>query len=365
MAADPRRFPGLYLLHVLLILLLVAVACAAVILRASTGRANRGPTVRLPVNTREATVTDNQDGLGPLSGPPSRPVALDSDLEADGHPVPEGANVYAVRLVEGSEGRVYEQYQAGGGALAGGFWPASSIKLLAAIGALDFARSLGFTGAATVTFDDGGPSRTLREMYEPAIRDSSNYDYDLLVQVAGVDRLNREFLTARNGFPATSITRSYAGGRLDVSPALILEEDGRRVYVPERTALDDPECEAGNCSNLFEMTESVRRVVLGDQLPPDQRFDLDAGDLAALGDALLEAEGFFTEAAAGALGEGARIWSKPGDADGLDCLDVALVEAADGRRFLVAASVPYGSGGCEALKHLAHGVLERLSAEDP
>jgi hypothetical protein len=33
MAADPRRFPGLFLLHVVLIVVLLAVACAAVVLR--------------------------------------------------------------------------------------------------------------------------------------------------------------------------------------------------------------------------------------------------------------------------------------------------------------------------------------------
>lgn len=362
MAVDPRRFPGLFLLHVVLIILLVAVACATVILRAGTGRASGGPTVRLPASIRDATVTEDPGGPGPLSGPPSRPVSLDADLADMGYAVPDGASVYAVRVLEGPEGRVYEQYEAGGGALGTDFWPASSIKVLAALGALDFVRSLGYSGAATVTFDGGGPSRTLRSIYEAALRDSSNPEYDLLVQIAGVDRLNSEFLTARNGFPMTSITRSYAGTELDASPAMMLEEDGRRTYVPARRAVDDAECEAGNCSNLFEMTESVRRIVMGDELPADQRFDLDGEDLAALSGALLEAEGFLPDAVAEALGPDARIWSKPGDAADLDCLDVALVESAAGRRFLVAASVPHSSGGCDALVLLATGVLERLAA---
>ena len=360
MAADPRRVPGLFFLHVLLIVLLLAVASATVILRFADGRANRGDTVVLP-GFEEATVTEAQEGLGPLSGPPSPPVALDSRLATIGYRLPEGANVYAVRVLEGPEGRIYEQYQAGGGALAADFWPASSIKVLAALGALDFARSLGYSGAATVTFDEGGPSRTLQSIYEPAIRDSSNYDYDLLVRIAGLDRLNEEFLTARNGFPVTSINRSYAGIELGESPAMILEEGDRRTYVPVRKAEREPECPTGNCSNLFEMTESVRRIVLSEQLPAEQRFDLDPADVKALADALLEAEGFLTEAVAGALGSGARIWSKPGDAAGLDCLDVALIQSRAGKRFLVAASVPHRSGGCEALDRVARGVLQLLS----
>jgi len=110
------------------------------------------------------------------------------------------------------------------------------------------------------------------------------------------------------------------------------------------------------------MTESVRRIVLNDQIPAEQRFDLDRSDLQALSGALLEAQGFLLGAAMGALGAGARVWSKPGDADGLDCLDVAFVESKAGKRFMVAATVPQSSGGCEALSRLARGVLELLSA---
>ena len=360
-ARDPRRSPGLFLLHVLVIVALLAVAGAVVAVRTFPDErsAGRARTVVLPGDTRGASA---EAGLGPLSGPPSAPVALEPGLKAKGYDLPVKANVYAVRVIEGPEGRVYEQYQAGGGALDVDFWPASSIKVLAALGALDFARSLGYSGSATVTFDDGGPSRTLRSIYEPAIRESSNYDYDLLVRIAGRDRLNEEFLTARNGFPVTSISRSYSGLEFDESPAMILEEGDRRTYVPVRTAEGDSECDAGNCSNLFEMTESVRRIVLHDQIPPEQRFDLDRSDLQALSGALLKAEGFLSGAATGALGPGARVWSKPGDADGLDCLDVAFVESKAGKRFLVAATVPHASGGCEALSRLARGVLELLAA---
>ena len=355
---DPRRSPGLFFLHVLLIILLIAVATAAVAVRSVSGRAEGGQDVVTLPGDRQSAIA--AEGLGPLSGPPSRPVALDADLKAKGYPVPEHANVYAVRVIEGPEGRVYEQFEAGGGALAGDFWPASSIKVLAALGALDFARSLGFTGAATVAFDDGLPSQTLRSIYEPAIRDSSNYDYDLLVRIAGVDHLNDEFLTARNGFPVTSISRSYGGLPFDESPAMVFEEGDRRAYVPVRKSERTPECE-GNCSNLFEMAESVRRIVLHDEIPPEQRFDLDPTDVKALAGALLKAEGFFPPAVSKALGAGAKIWSKPGDAAELDCLDVAVIQSRTGRRFLVAASVPHSSGGCEALARLARGVLERLA----
>ena len=351
---DPRRHPGHFRTHLALIVVLLAAASATVAVRWD-GDSRRAIALQRGLQVPAA------EGLGPLSGPPSRPVALDADLRSIGYDVPEGANAYAVRVVEAPASRVYEQFEAGGGTLAANFWPASSIKVLAALGALDFARSLGYSGAATVSFDDGGPTRTLRSVYQPAIRDSSNYDYDLLVRIAGRDHLNGEFLTARNGFPVTSISRSYSGLEIDESPAMILTEGGRRTYVPARKAALVPEC-PGNCSNLFEMTESVRRIVLNDQLPSDQRFDLDPTDLKELAAALLGAQGFFTSAVKGALGAGARIYSKPGDADGLDCLDVTFIQAKSGDRFLLAASVPHRAGGCDALSRLARGVLELLSA---
>ena len=346
-------------MHVLLIVLILAVATAAVAVRTVSGRAKgRTGTVTLPPDVRDLTATEAS--LGPLSRPPSRPVSLDADLKAKGYEMPEDANVYAVRVLEGPEGRIYEQFEAGGGALADDFWPASSIKVLAALGALDFARSLGFTGAATIAFDDGLPSQTLRSIYEPAIRDSSNYDYDLLVRIAGLDHLNDVFLAARNGFPVTSINRSYGGLPFDKSPAMVFEEGGRRAYVPVRTSNRAPECE-GNCSNLFEMAESVRRIVLHDDIPLEQRFALDATDVKALAAALEKAEGFFEGSVSRVLGAGAKVWSKPGDAAELDCLDVAFIQSRTGRRFLVAASVPHSSGGCEVLARLARGVLERLA----
>jgi hypothetical protein len=357
-AADPRRFPGLLAFHVGLIVVCLGGAIATIAVRSGTARA---ASVVLPRGTRSATRTETQPSLGPLSEPPSPAVSLDAELAESGYGVPEGSSVYAVRVVDGGGGRTYQQFQAGGGALADNFWPASSIKVLAALGALDFARSLGYTGAARVTIDGDSDSFTLRAIYEAAIRDSSNYDYDRLVHIAGVDRLNSVFLTAANGFPVTSITRSYAGADMSESPAMVIDEGDKRTYVPVRPTMLKPECEAGNCSDLFEMAESVRRIVLDDSLPSEQRFALDPADIAGLRQALLDAEGFFPPAVATVFGTGARIYDKPGDADGLDCLDVAFIETASHKRYLLAATVPHSSGGCDALVELATKVLKLLA----
>jgi len=358
--ANPRHFPGLLRAHILLILVSLLTASGAVVMRSSNGGAAPASAGRGGSTT--TSPTGAPAGPRPPSAPSATRISLDARLAAAGYVLPPHALVYGAQVGRGPEGLTYRQFEAGGGAVDGDFWPASSIKVLAALGALDFARSLGFTGDALVVFDIGEKARTLRSIYEAAIRDSSNYDYDLLVQIAGRDRLNGQFLTAANGFPATTITRSYAGADLEKSPPLIFDQGDRRVYVPERKAKLKPGCDAGNCSTLFEMTESIRRVVLNDEIPAWERFDMDPTDVAGLTQALLDAQGFFGEAVASTVGAGARIYDKPGDADGLECLDVAFIESPGGRRYLLSASVPHSEGGCDTLREVATQVLRLLAS---
>jgi len=357
---NPRRFPGFLRAHVLLILIPLVAASGALLLRSDDRR-----------RASAWTPGRRKTSLGALTngapGPPRPSQAfrkresIDRRLADAGYDLPPHSLVYGARVEMGPDGLTYRHFEAGGGALGNDFWPASSIKVLAALGALDFARSLGYTGDAMVVLGVEEEARTLKSIYEEAVRDSSNEAYDLLVQVAGRDRLNNRFLTPANGFPVTSISRSYAGADLEESPAMILEQGDRRTYVPKRTATLDPECDAGNCSNLFEMTESVRRVVLNDEIPPGERFDIDRGDLAALTQALLDAKGFFLDAVNETLGPDVRVYAKPGDAEDRDCLDVALIEADGGRRYLLSASVPHSAGGCDALAELATQVLRTLA----
>ncbi|HVF14758.1 MAG TPA: hypothetical protein VM942_09185, partial [Acidimicrobiales bacterium] len=263
----------------------------------------------------------------PLSDP--QPL----DLGATGYELPPGGSVYAARVDDGEGRPRYDDYVAGGGALAGDFWPASSIKVLAALGALDFAASLGYTGAATVSLDTGYTA-TLREIYLSAVVDSDNFDYDVLLLVAGFDRLNAGFLSPANGFPTSVIQRSYAGIDVRWSPEMTLEEHGRVTVVPGREGVGDYECpDEGNCSNLFEMSEAVRRLVLDQSLPPDERFDIDPADVHTLREALAGTGSFFAPGVEQAVGPGATVQSKPGVAAGLACVDTAVVTAPAGDRY--------------------------------
>jgi hypothetical protein len=320
------------------------------------GRVAAGAGVAPPATPAAAPVV-----LGPRALPLSSPASLEAALAAAGYRIPAGAGVYAAKVTKEGGGLAYEDYQAGIGALGTAFWPASSIKLLAAVAALEYVGQQGFTGAATVAFGNGGP-RTLKSIYDAAIRISDNAAYDLLVEIAGLDYLNREFLTPARGFPVTVIQRSYTvGGNLRVNPAITLAEGGRKVVIPARTGRVDTSCPQGQCSNLFEMSESVRRVVLHNEIPEAERFKLAPADVAGLNSALLGAEGWFEPAVSRVMGAGARIYGKPGQVPGRDCLDVVVVEGRNNQRILLSATVPERQGGCPALIALAERVLRVLA----
>ena len=308
-----------------------------------------------------ATAAVAAAALGPRAFALSSPTSLDTALAAAGYRFPAGAGVYAAKITKEDGGLAYEDYQGGVGALGTNFWPASSIKVLAAIGALEFVGQQGFTGAATVAFGNGPPS-TIRSIYDAAIRISDNAAYDALVDIAGVDYLNKEFLTPARGFPVTVIQRSYTvGGNLRVQPAITITEGAKKAVIPARSGKVDTDCPQGQCSNLFEMSESVRRLVLHNEIPESERFRIASTDVVGLNSALLGAEGWFEPAVARVIGNGARIYGKPGQVPGRDCLDVTLIEGRNGQRILLSATVPERQGGCPALVNLAQAVLRHLS----
>lgn len=283
----------------------------------------------------------------------------DTTLTDGGIVLPDGANLLIARIFGGADAPAYTFYEAGGGGFSEGFYPASSIKLLAALGALDFARSLGLTGDALI---DGGYS--LHDTYDAALRYSSNEDYDELVRVAGVDRLNRRFLPD-HGYAATAIQEPYVTDEQVLrSPEMVLSEGEREVDVPAREGDDDYGCGGGNCTNLFEMADALRRVVLDPELPAAERFDLSPNDIAGLRDALEGAEGFIAPGVAEALGPDTRIFTKPGWVPGLDCVETALVvDSRTGHRFLIAISAP-DDGSCEELATIARDAILLLNSCD-
>lgn len=338
---------------------LVVVALA--IVAATSAATGLAPDGSASLSGRPPSVLSN------ASAPTQPPVALAPLLASHGYTLPAGVSVYAAELVSADDkGLRRVDYTAGDGAFGDSFWPASSIKVVVALGALDFLHSLGFTGAATIASDDGW-TQTARDLADAAIEDSSNEAYDMLVQVAGFDRLNTSFLSAANGFPTTVVQRSYSGIDIRSSPAMTIAEDGRTETVPARTSTNQYDCpDDGNCSSLFEMAASVERVVLDSELPAQERLDLDPADIRALTGDLQATETFIGPGVKRALGDNAVVYGKPGWVSDEDCVDVGTVEdIGTGRTYLLGVSSPDTGPGCDVLSDVAEQVLLTVEADAP
>jgi hypothetical protein len=288
-------------------------------------------------------------------------LAMDRDglsaaLRDEGYPLRASA-LYLVEIIPGVGQPAYVLHDAGAGAFWNGFYPLSSVKLTAAVAAVDWAAELGFTGAARVRFDDGFEA-TLRELYEAAITVSSNPSYDRTLQVAGLDYLNQE-LIPRFGLDSMWLGAAYAGFRIQDPPGYTLTEeyeaDGlpehlpagdvaatllHRVRVPGRTA--EVDYRDWNDTDLFDLVDVLRRVMLNDELPHTERFGLPAADVAGLQDSLCRATpDLLGPGVTEALGEDARVCNKSGTWPEGACVDHAYVEEPRrGRRFLLAAVAP-------------------------
>ena len=122
------------------------------------------------------------------------------------------------------------------------WWPASSIKLYAAVAALERSREMGFMPAAMLTYhyeseDEDEYRGRLSQIVRHAIVASNNLAFDRLVEFVGMDYLNRRFFTEDNGLENTVFLRAYGGRNRNPdnghavnrhSPPITVER-GRRV----------------------------------------------------------------------------------------------------------------------------------------
>lgn len=325
-------------------------------------------------------------------------------LQQTGGRVEPGAEIYAAEVVPGVGQPALVMFDAGQGAFSQGFWPASSVKLIAAVAALESAGERGFDGEALVS-GAWVAERTIRSIYEPAIINSDNHAYDLLVRIAGIDYLNRVFAPAR-GLGSLTIGSDYSGTSVLVTPAYSMRERIRVGQVP--VAMRGQPLEVTNDQSfprqgaaywyrsnnvdLFDLAETVRRVMLHDEIPEDQRFAIADTDVAALQAALCAAEpAHFEYGARRLLGDDVEVCGKSGwwdrtpdpeeattttttaapDEEGGEgggeeappplCIDAALISDPDtGRRVVLAATGGCGGAGLAALAEPALKALSML-----
>lgn len=254
----------------------------------------------------------------------------------------------------------------------GRYWPASTVKLTAAVGALWTLGQLGLSGAASVSFsdDDGSYSGTVENLYDKALSISDNVAYNRLMEIAGFDPLNDQLLVPAQSLPTIVLQRRYTHplptSDLRTSPPISYSEGAKSGTIPKRVGVGQhPSCpDEGNCATLFELLDVMRRVTLHGELPAGDRFPLGTVDVGGLQAALLASDTDFLEPGASqALGHPAVIMNKPGAVYSLDRLDHGLIEdSVTKERFLLAWSMPYAATSSAVASELTRQALLALKS---
>ncbi len=263
-----------------------------------------------------------------------------------------GSYLVAARVIAGRDQPSFEYYSLGDTGFAysdGRFWPASTIKLMAAVGALSTLSKYGLTGNTYIDLTDARSRYrgTVAGLYKNAIIHSNNLAYDRLVMIAGFDELNDNLLTPENGFPTMTLQCPYYHGveepSLRTSPTIIYKQRKLEGEIPARHSdREHRECpDDGNCTTLFELLDGLRRVMLHNEIPKKDRFPLHKKDVERLHAHLLEAKNKLEPGVSEALGHSVRVYNKAGRVPGADQNDHAfVVDEVTGARYLIALSVP-------------------------
>jgi len=176
------------------------------------------------------------------------------------------------------------------------WWPASTVKVFAAVAALERLRAWGFSPAARVTFHygTGDETRVVESLVRRALTASDNQAFDQLVEVVTGDGLNR-WLQQR-GFRDTVLLRGYSHrvmdpdlgvGVLRVSPPRTVWEGSRVREEPGCVGTIREGCrDLGNCTSLLDLCDLMRRVMIHRDLPEAERLALGPWEVALVRSAL-------------------------------------------------------------------------------
>ena len=274
------------------------------------------------------------------------------------------------------------------------FWPASTIKLYAALAALEQVHALGLPLDITVAFehkDDKGVwvldcARTLREMLSEVFFRSSNEDCTLLLRMVGRDAINSKFLTPERGFKHSALMRGYVLARPHVyiagepqritlraqhGTAKTVEHTwGGRAWSEERgaTVID---AKTGNVTTTEDMAECLRRVMFHENIPEAERFRISqemldflrfgGGGLCGLETKGKDGGAFAWQKSGDQVYPDARFFHKGGWIPGYG-LDLACLDDREksGRAVILAASVSTGKE--DSIRALCRGLLEWAKA---
>lgn len=301
-------------------------------------------------------------------------TSLSQSFITAGYTPPPGSYIMAAEVPDGVDQpafRFYTWNDTGFVYSTGNFWPASTIKLTAAVGALRTLGDYGLSGSATLTFtdDDGSYHGTVENLYDLALRVSGNISYNRLMLIAGFDAINDIYLVEDEGLPHMVLQRRYThpypGSNLRTSPPMDYSENGLSGTIPERIGTGQhPECpNEGNCTTLFEIMEVMRRVTLHDEIPDQHQYPIEPADIQRIMTALSASDTTLGPGVNQALGNSVEIYNKTGFVPANDRLDHALIiDNSTGKRYLIALSLPEPTTTESDLSNLARRVIEGLTA---
>ncbi len=246
--------------------------------------AARGAAPRDPCNWRPADI---------------RTGSLDPLMRELGFRPPEKFRALVVRLeLSPDRSRVVgrQLYDYGGlAARVDGWNPASTIKLYAAVSAIERLDRLGYGPDTTVTFHypRGDKTFTLEKLFEDAVHWSNNLAHNRMVQLAGFDQLNGPNGTLkRAGLHQSAIMRAYASGdwvaeghakSLRAAPRITLRQPSSGRYKARKNTLPasegkaQTECRNAACTSISDLGKMMCRLMLHEQLPAAHRLQLGKG----------------------------------------------------------------------------------------
>lgn len=310
---------------------------------------------------------------GPTSTTAIDTTTLPRLLRGRGFSAPDGFKARIVRLEHNAPAAVFDWNDSAHH--RENWWPASTVKLFAAVSALERVATLGMSVRSRVTFhyeeEDEEPATVrLDHLVELAIGRSDNVAFDRLVELAGYDRIHQNFLTEENGAPSTVLLRCYGQRQRDdeagvctarSAPRITLQHGERREELAAGERTGSYACpNEGNCTTLADLSEVMRRVMRHEQLPEEERYALREEDLETLRRAMSHAKNYrlaeiFEEACDGQF----SVWHKPGYA--LRWVsDVLFLRHGDGQEWVVSMA---GRPGRRALDDAA-AQIGRLLCED-
>ena len=238
------------------------------------------------------------------------------------------------------------------------FWPASMVKIWAAINALIFLHKFKLNSLTHIEFKDNygefkGPIIKL-------LRKLDNTSYDRLMRIAGRDNVNNKKHRMRYGLRHTILQIAYGkGSKLTVSPKIEFRRNWRRwrkfrkelrgwrrrVFrrygkIKERKYWRRIRSCYGNCTTLFEMQDILRRVMLHHELPATERFELPDKEMTRLQKAIYRRRHKIWLSTGKILGWKTRAYGKSGSSSGSSQLDNVFLRSPKGR-FLVTLGTPW------------------------